>query len=147
NIAARVEGATVGGQVFITAATYETIRELADVGDPLSVEVKGLSEPLRLYELHALRGTYAQSGVPVDTDPEVSVSLPVRYWIIDGKIVGPEQTPGQVVRLGRRAIVARLDAALPALTNVRLRLAQPPAGWESADIYGKVLGSDQDGVR
>jgi class 3 adenylate cyclase len=147
NIAARVEGATVGGQVFITAATYEAIKELADVGDPLSVEVKGLSEPLRLYELRALRGQYAQGEVGTDADPEISLSLPVRYWIIDGKIVGPEQTPGEVVRLGRRAIVARLDWALPALTNVRLRLTRPGAGWESADIYGKVLGSDQDGVR
>src|SRR5262245_43182268 len=147
NIAARVEGATVGGQVFITAATYEAIKELADVGDPLSVEVKGLSEPLRLYDLHALRGRYAQRGLGADADPEISLSLPVRYWIIDGKIVGPEQTPGEVVRLGRRAIVARLDPALPALTNVRLRLARPGAGWESADIYGKVLGSDQAGAR
>jgi class 3 adenylate cyclase len=147
NIAARVEGATVGGQVFITAATYEAIKELAEVGEPLSVEVKGLSEPLRLYDLRALRGTYAQSGLATDADPEISLSLPVRYWIIDGKIVGPEQTPGEVVRLGRRAIVARLDPALPALTNVRLRLARPGAGWESADIYGKVLGSDQDGER
>jgi class 3 adenylate cyclase len=147
NIAARVEGATVGGQVFITAATYEAIKELAEVGEPLHVEVKGLSEPLRLYDLRALRGTYAQSGLATDADPEISLSLPVRYWIIDGKIVGPEQTPGEVVRLGRRAIVARLDPALPALTNVRLRLARPGAGWESADIYGKVLGSDQDGAR
>src|SRR5215468_3246854 len=118
NIAARVEGATVGGQVFITAATYEAIKRLADVGDPLSVEVKGLSEPLRLYELHALRGKHAQSAVGADADPEINLSLPVRYWIIDGKIVGPEQTPGEVVRLGRRALVARLDSALPALTNV-----------------------------
>jgi class 3 adenylate cyclase len=147
NIAARVEGATVGGQVFITAATYEAIKELADVGEPLRVEVKGLSEPLRLYDLRALRGKYAQSGLATDTDPEINLSLPVRYWIIDGKIVGPEQTPGEVVRLGRRAIVARLDPAPPVLTNVRLRLARPGAGWESADIYGKVLGSEQDGAR
>jgi len=42
--------------------------------------------------------------------------------------------------------VARLDPALPTLTNVRFRLARPGAGWESEDIYGKVLGSDQDGA-
>src|SRR4029453_434721 len=87
NIAARVEGATVGGQVFITTATYEAIKELAEGGEPLHGGGKGLWGPLRLYDLRALRGTYAQSGLATDADPEISLSLPVRYWIIDGKIV------------------------------------------------------------
>jgi class 3 adenylate cyclase len=143
NIAARVEGATVGGQVFITATTHDAIKDLADVSGPMTVEVKGLSEPLRLYELRALRGTYAQSVVSGDSDEDVRVSLPVRYWIIEGKIIGPEQTPGEVVRLGRRAIVARLDATLAPLTNVRLRLARAHQAWESEDIYGKVVGTER----
>jgi class 3 adenylate cyclase len=146
NIAARVEGATVGGQVFVTAATYEAIKNLADVSAPMAVEVKGLSEPLQLHELRALRGAYAQEAVHEESEEEVSVSLPVRYWVIEGKIVGPEQAPGEVVRLGRRAIVARLDPALTPLTNVRFRLARPDPGWESADIYGKVVATERDGA-
>jgi class 3 adenylate cyclase len=143
NIAARVEGATVGGQVFITASTYEAIRDLAEVSAPMVVEVKGLSQPLQLYELVALRGAFAQAAVEEEeTAGEVRVSLPVRYRVIDGKIVGPEQPPGEVVRLGRRAIVARLGVALAPLTNVRLRLARP--GWESEDIYGKVVETEHD---
>ncbi len=146
NIAARVEGATVGGQVFITATTYEAIPDLAEVSAPMAVEVKGLSEPLRLYELRALRGAYAQDAVSEESGEEVQVSLPIRYWIIEGKIVGPERPPGEVVRLGRRAIVARFDAALTPLTNVRFRLARPDPGWESADIYGKVVATERDGA-
>jgi class 3 adenylate cyclase len=144
NIAARVEGATVGGQVFITAPTYEAIRGVAEVSAPMAVEVKGLSERLHLYELRALGGPYAQPAVGEETGDEVGVSLPIRYWIIDGKIVGPEQPPGRVVRLGRRAILARFDAQLALLTNVRLRLGRPDAGWESEDIYGKVVGTEGD---
>jgi class 3 adenylate cyclase len=144
NISARVEGATVGGQVFITATTYEAIKGLAVVSAPMAVEVKGLSEPLQLYDLRALRGAYAQEAVSEESEEEVSVSLRVRYWVIEGKIVGPEQPPGDVVRLGRRAIVARFDAALTRLTNVRLRLARPDPSWESEDIYGKVVGTERD---
>ena len=146
NIAARVEGATVGGQVFITATTYEAIRGLAEVSAPMAVEVKGLSEPLQLYELRALGGAYAQAAVTEESADEVNVSLPIRYWVIEGKIVGPEQAPGEVVRLGRRAVVARLDAALTPLTNVRFRLVCPDRGWESKDIYGKVMGTERDGA-
>jgi class 3 adenylate cyclase len=146
NIAARVEGATVGGQVFITATAYEAIQDLAEVSAPMAVEVKGLSEPLRLYELRALRGAYAQDAVSEESGEEVHVSLPIRYWVIEGKIVGPEQPPGEVVRVGRRAIVARFDAALTPLTNLRFRLARPDPGWESEDIYGKVVATEHDGA-
>jgi len=145
NIAARVEGATVGGQVFITAATYERIEEVADVSVPQAVEVKGLSEPLMLYDLHAIRGRYAQAAVAEegDAEPEVDVSLPIRCWVIEGKIISAEAITGQVLRLGRREIQARLDTPLAPLTNVRFRLGyQSPAG-ESADIYGKVIRDDQ----
>jgi class 3 adenylate cyclase len=144
NIAARVEGATVGGQVFITATTYEAIKDLAEVSAPMAVEVKGLSEPLRLYELRALGGAYAQEAITEESGQEVPVSLPIRYWVIDGKIVGPEQPPGEVVRLGRRAIVARLDTTLAPLTNVRFRVARPDPRWESEDIYGKVMRTERD---
>lgn len=34
NVAARAEGATVGGQIFLGAATYEQIRDLAEVAPP-----------------------------------------------------------------------------------------------------------------
>jgi len=147
NIAARVEGATVGGQVFITAATYEPIRHLAEAGAPVAVEVKGLSEPLQLYELRALRGRYAQAGVREEPEAgrEVRVSLPVRCWVIEGKIVGRESVSGEVVRLRRRELVARLDTPLVPLTNVRLRLAYPDPTRESADIYGKVVSDERAG--
>jgi class 3 adenylate cyclase len=41
NVAARVEGATVGGQVFITTATYEQIRDVAEVAEPVAIQMKG----------------------------------------------------------------------------------------------------------
>jgi hypothetical protein len=100
--------------------------------------MKGLSAPLALYELRALRGRYAQPGAPPAPEPEVSVSLPLACWVIEGKIVSPETIAGEVRRLGRRDVVARLDAPLPALANLRLRLEYPAPGGASRDIYGKV---------
>src|SRR3989449_10726274 len=48
NLAARVEGCTVGGQIFVTAATLDRIRALADVAEPVRVELKGIAEPVLL---------------------------------------------------------------------------------------------------
>jgi len=138
NVAARVEGATVGGQVFVTDATRALIREVADLADPVSIQMKGLSAPLALYELRRIGGRFAQSGADAEAEREVPVSLRITCWVIEGKIIRPDEIGGHVERLTRRELVARLDTALPPLTNVRLRLGYPESGGRSGDIYGKV---------
>jgi len=150
NVAARVEGATVGGQVFVTAATYEGIRALADVAAPVTVALKGLSEPLALYELRGLSGRFGHARTPesAETDPEAAVRLPLACWIIEDKIVRPDPVSGFVVRVGRHRLTVRLDVTLAALTNVRLRLEYPALGRASEDVYGKVVGDEPaDGGR
>src|SRR2546428_5309332 len=110
NVAARVEGATVGGQVFITEATHGQIAELADVTEPILLDAKGLSEPLKLYELRSLRGRFAQSGAPDAATPgrEVAVSLSMTCRVIDGKAVRAETIDGEVIRIARHQLIARL---------------------------------------
>jgi adenylate cyclase len=148
NTAARVESATVGGQVLISAATLAEVADLADVGPPLSVQVKGLSEPLVLYELHALQGRFARAMPATEAaDTEAEMALPARYWVIEGKTIQGDGLTGTVVRLGTRRLTLQLDTVLPALANLRLRLCYPAAGQESDDLYGKVIDVEQaDGV-
>jgi len=136
----------VGGQVFITQETYSRIRELAEVLGPAHIEAKGLSEPLALYELRSLRGRFAQAAEVEEASAELAVSLPVTCRVIDGKVVRSESIEGEVVRLARRELVARLGTPLDPLTNVRLRLRYAPQGGpESEDIYGKVVRVDGEG--
>ena len=47
NLAARVEGCTVGGQIFLTPRTYGFIRDLVEVNEPGSVEVVWQSRSCR----------------------------------------------------------------------------------------------------
>jgi class 3 adenylate cyclase len=145
NVAGRVEGCTVGGQIFISAATFERIRDLAEVGAPIPVEVKGLSGALLLYELHGLGGRFAGHLPEVESGayPQVDVTLPLRAWVIDGKIVSANSVSGVVLRLGTRQLDARLDEPLPPLTNIRFRLNYPGLGYDSGDLYAKVLGDDE----
>ena len=146
NVAARVEGATVGGQVFLTAETYARIRDLAEVLGPTHLEAKGLSEPLALYELRTLRGRFAQAAQAEETGAEVAVSLPLTCRVIDGKVVRAESIEGEVVRLARHELVARLGASLDPLTNLRLRLRYSAQGAESEDIYGKIVRAEGTGA-
>ena len=145
NLAARVEGCTVGGQIFLSPATYAQIHDLVEVAPPVPVELKGIAEPLLLYELRGIAGRFAQRLPEMDTalDRQVEVSLPVACWVIDGKVVSKEEIAGAVLQLGLRQIEVRLDTPLRPLTNVRLRLTYPMLGQDSGDLYGKVLTAEQ----
>jgi adenylate cyclase len=141
NLTARVEGNTVGGQILLSPFTYERLRQIADVRPPLSVQVKGISEPLLLYELRGLRGSYALHLPDLLTDDNllIPVALPLLCWVIEDKLVRPDSITGEVVRLGRHQIEASLAAQVAPTTNVRLRLHYPALAQDSADLYGKVL--------
>src|SRR2546428_2081260 len=53
NLAARVEGGTVGGQIFVTSSTLDRIHDLVEVGEPLRVELQGIAEPVLLHQPRA----------------------------------------------------------------------------------------------
>ena len=145
NLAARVEGCTVGGQIFLSPTTYERTRDIVEVAAPVPVELKGIAEPLLLYELRAIGGRFAQQLPEADTvlDHQVDVSLPVTCWVIAGKVVSKEEMVGAVFRLGMRQLEARFNMSLRPFTNVRLRLTYPGLGYDSGDLYGKVLAEEQ----
>jgi class 3 adenylate cyclase len=138
NLAARVEGCTVGGQILMTAATAERLSDLAETAPPISVELKGLTTPIALYELRGLGGRFAPRLSDADAEPTVTVNLPLVGAVIQDKRVHADAFTGVVRRLGRRSFEAVLSAEVAALTNVRLRLTYPDPARESGDVYGKV---------
>jgi class 3 adenylate cyclase len=142
NVAARVEGASVGGQVLVSAASWACIRDVAEAAPPIRVAVKGLSEPLVLHPLQALRGRWPGT-LPADEESDagegVAVDLAGACWLIEGKTVSEETRPVRVVRVSRHRLDLRLAGALPLLANVRLRVHYPDGGGESRDLYAKVI--------
>jgi hypothetical protein len=140
NLAARVEGCTVGGQILMTTPTLERLDDLADAGEPIAVELKGLDTPVLLYELRGLAGRFAQRLADAGDGDVVEVALPLTGTVVEGKRVDGEAFTGTVRRLARRRLEVAVAAELPTLTNVRLRVAWPATGLPSRDLYGKVTG-------
>ena len=149
NIASRVESATVGGQVLLTARTLAELGDLARVGPPIALQVKGLAGPLTVHDLQALGGRFARElpAVPPEVERVATVELPLECWVIDGKLVRPDSLAGRVVRLGRRELQAVIPEPLAPLTNVKLRLRYPPPlDQPSEDIYAKVVAHNEAGL-
>ena len=58
NLAARIEGITSGGQIFASAATFDEIRDIARTAGHLNVKLKGLTQPVPIYEITGIGGDY-----------------------------------------------------------------------------------------
>lgn len=146
NLTARVEGNTVGGQILMSPDIYERIHDLVDVGMPMSVQVKGIKEPLLLRELRGIQGRYTLHlpDVAMDDGADLAISLPLQCWIVEEKVIQPECIAGEVLHVAAHRLVARLAQHLALLTNIRFQLHYPDLGRESAALYGKVLAVEDE---
>ncbi len=58
NLAARIEGIASGGQIFAAATTFDEVRDIVHTTGHLNVKLKGLSQPVPLYEVTGIGGDY-----------------------------------------------------------------------------------------
>lgn len=56
NLAARIEGIASGGQIFASEATFNEVRNIVKSGGHLNVKLKGLSEPVPIYDIAGIDG-------------------------------------------------------------------------------------------
>jgi adenylate cyclase len=56
NVAARLYNVAKGGEIVISQATYDHVRDLVDVVEMEPVVVKGKSVPIRIYNVTGIKG-------------------------------------------------------------------------------------------
>jgi len=130
NLVGRIESLTVGPQVLVSEATLERVRHLATVGPASQVAVKGVPEPVTVYELRGVVGEDAWVA-PDGGLGLAEVDLRASAHVVVGKRVDETAYPVQVIRLGRAAVEFVAGPALPAdqpdlKLAVELGPAEPP---------------------
>ena len=133
NLAGRIEGLTVGGQVLVSASTVSRAGGSLVVGERVTFEAKGFREPVAVYDLRGVGGKH-QLVLP---DPDLALlplakPLAVEVTVLAGKTVGGEGFAARVVRASREAAEIETPSPLAAFADLRLRL---PGG---AELYAKV---------
>ncbi len=58
NLAARIEGIASGGQIFASDATFDEVRDIVLTAGHLNVKLKGMSQPVPIYEMTGIGGEY-----------------------------------------------------------------------------------------
>ncbi len=144
NLTARVESATVGGQVLVSEATRLAAGPDVEVGRRVELRAKGFSEPIAAHELLGLGAL----RVPSLDEPLVPLQVPlaVHVSVLEGKEAGTDRLEATVVSLGAHRCVLALAVPLAPLTNVKLRFRDRDGSEVAADVYAKVVAVHDGGV-
>jgi class 3 adenylate cyclase len=114
NLAGRIESLTVGPQVLLSEATLDRVRHLVSVGPGTEVAVKGVPEPVTVYEVRGVVGEEAMDR-PDEGETLAEVDLPAIARVVgEGKRIDERPYPVRVTRIGRTAVEFIASATLPA---------------------------------
>jgi adenylate cyclase len=114
NLAARIESLTVGPQTLLSSQLLARVTDLARVGPPTSASLKGIAEPVLVFELLGLVGEDEPRGdTPTTADVTAAVDLPAACYPVDAKRVAEQAHRVRVTRLGLARVEFEADAAFP----------------------------------
>jgi class 3 adenylate cyclase len=109
NLAARIESLTVGPQTLLSADLLARVTGIARVGPPVAASVKGIPDPVLVFELRGVAGAEdaAEAGTP---EAQAAVDLPATFYPVDAKRVDDQARPARV----RRLSLTRVELEAPA---------------------------------
>ncbi|MEM6500417.1 MAG: adenylate/guanylate cyclase domain-containing protein [Cyanobacteria bacterium P01_C01_bin.89] len=102
NLTYRVESYTIGGQILITEETLNMAggEDFAQVRSTQQVQPKGVKQPMTIYEISGVGGSYNLSLASEDEE-FVPLALPIllTYQLLDGKHVGDRHYEAEIMAL------------------------------------------------
>jgi adenylate cyclase len=151
NIAYRIESYSVGGQVLISESTYNEVKDLVDIFEKKSVQMKGVSVPINIYTLEGINGDY---NLHLTREEQIfrplSEVINLQYTILEGKHINKDFLHGGLIEIAAKAAKIRLHSAekdnFPSvLTNIKINLLGfENFGEVSGDVYAKVMAISEE---
>ena len=98
NECSRIEGCSIGGQVFISEQTLNQLTCNAKIKSTASVTAKGIKAPLQIYEIEGLDGTYECSLKEKQQEPFYTLSheMIFEFFPINNKVISNRKMVGKV---------------------------------------------------
>jgi adenylate cyclase len=146
NLAARIEGFSLRGQVLISATTFERCGDFIRAGEPMPVQVKGRNDIVTLREV--LEIPSLEKSVPrreVRRSPRVKVRTPFSYQVIDVDVTVAGVRRGMIVDIGYHGILAEIDWPCAPMTEMKLEMDLPLVGHKATEVYARTLKIMKEG--
>ncbi|MCK5876383.1 MAG: HAMP domain-containing protein [Candidatus Marithrix sp.] len=150
NLTYRIESHTIGGQIFISAATLNKVKDIVKIDSKTTVKLKGIQQPITIYDVGGIKGKY---NLFLSKEEQVFFSLqeeiPLSYTIVKGKYVNSQKVSGYLVKLSAKNALVRCDNSVESnlpepMSNIQLNLSMPNQSTVSEDVYAKVLKIDTE---
>jgi len=140
NLAGRIESFTTGGQLLISESTREKIQAPLRIDAEFSVEPKGATSSLQLFEVGGI-GEPFQLSLPPRSKELVALPqpLPVHFTVLEEKFAGRTLHEGRLLAVSALEGSFESGFALASLSNLKITVASGAAGRPGGEIYAKVI--------
>lgn len=138
NLASRIEGHTLGGEILMSQATFEDVAGLVQVDRVREVWPKGFEAPQQVHRVVGIHGKY-ELAIPSERAlfVELAERIGIRFALLEGKAVSGRVHEGEIAALSSTGARILCDAEVPDLAELRIEII----GTEGADgvCYAKVV--------
>ena len=145
NLASRIEGYTLGGEVLVSHATLEEIAHLVHVDLVREVWPKGFDTSQQVHRIAAIHGRHGLT-VPAGRTRfiELAERIPVRFALLDGKAVSGHFYLGEIGALSSTGARLHSDANVSDLAELRLEIVghDGPEGVCYAKVVDRGAGGE-----
>ena len=140
NVAYRIESLSVGGQILVSATTYEKVKKHVRIRSAKEVKFKGIAEPICLYDVIGMGGQYQVSLPDKKQSPlkKLDPPLKIKCFRVEGKAVTAEPIPGQIESIGENMAEISLACQIEAFANLKI-VCTPGQHSALFELYAKVL--------
>lgn len=140
NLAARIESATVGGQILVSQSTVDALPGLLELRRELTLHPKGAKEPMRVHDVCAIGG-FQPLRLPTLNENWTPLSGP---FLLECTRVSEEKQivglpfEGRVIAVSESSALLDTHHGLELASNLRMRLSSRTLS-PAVDLYGKVV--------
>jgi class 3 adenylate cyclase len=146
NLASRVEGTTIGGQILITPSTYERVKDTVIVQSARSFKFKGVDQDVTLYEVVGVREPF-NLVLPAETRDTKPLRNPMRVTVLKmhGKEVESSPLAGELTHYSKEWIQVSLGEHLNPSMEIGLDIPIPQREGPER-MYARVVeATEKDG--
>jgi class 3 adenylate cyclase len=146
NFTGRIEGYTVGGQVLISHAAFERVKDHVDVRQTLTVQMKGIPGKVTLYDIRGIKGPYNVSLPDHDLAPgPLSKPIEVRIHRLQKKVMDKDGIPARITHSSRTSVIIVFDRKVETWEDIRIKLGVDDDRFKQGEAFGKVTSVRQTG--
>lgn len=140
NLAGRLEGFSVGGQILISPYTRRQICAELQIAEEKNVQAKGVNEALVISSVTGIGEPYALSyRVQEQLLHKPEIPTAVEFRLLKNKNVLPEKNSGRLIALGPEGAVLQTQCPLGPMDDLDIDIG--------AHLFAKVTQTEEDGCR